>query len=89
VWDLALSNDRRQTYLHIVDGENNQVWTVLRDSGDVVASFGRSGRNAGQFHAVHNVAIDSHGNLYTAEVDTARRVQKFAYDGLVAAEPWQ
>jgi hypothetical protein len=26
---------------------------------------------------VHTMAIDSHGNLYTGDVDTGKRVQKF------------
>ena len=80
VWDLALSQDPAQTYLYVVDGQNNQVWVVERETGSVRASFGRSGRNAGQFRGVHNVAIDSHGNLYTAEVETGRRVQKLAVE---------
>jgi DNA-binding beta-propeller fold protein YncE len=87
VWDIALSVDPEQKHLFVVDGQNNQVWIVLRASGRVVSTFGRSGRNAGQFHAVHNVAIDSQGNLYTAEVDTGRRVQKFDYAGLSAHGP--
>jgi hypothetical protein len=37
----------------------------------------RSGRQAGQFHWVHNIAIDSAGNIFTTEVDNAKRVQKF------------
>jgi hypothetical protein len=82
VWDLVLSNDPKQAWLHIVDGANNQVWTVLRETGRIVATFGRSGRNAGQFHWVHNVAIDSGGNIYTAEVDNGKRVQKFNYLGV-------
>ena len=35
------------------------------------------GRNAGQFHWVHQVVMDSEGNLYTGEVDTGKRIQKF------------
>ena len=35
------------------------------------------GRMAGQFHWVHVMAIDSKGNLYTGEVDTGKRIQKF------------
>ncbi len=27
---------------------------------------------------MHNLAVDSKGNLYTAEVDTGKRVQKFS-----------
>ena len=39
--------------------------------------WGRHGRQAGQFKWVHNIGIDSKGNLYTAEVGFGRRVQKF------------
>ena len=53
------------------------VWTLLRKTGDILDRFGRNGRNAGQFHWVHNLAVDSKGNIYTSEVDTGKRVQKF------------
>jgi len=43
----------------------------------VMGELGRSGRNAGELHWVHSLATDSQGNLYTAEVDTGQRVQKF------------
>jgi hypothetical protein len=43
----------------------------------VLARVGRPGRYAGQFHVVHDIGIDSQGNLYTAEVNTGQRVQKF------------
>ena len=43
----------------------------------MIDSFGRNGRSAGQFHWVHNLAVDSRGNIYTAEVDTGKRAQKF------------
>jgi hypothetical protein len=43
----------------------------------VLASFGRPGRFAGEFLYVHNIGIDSRGNLYTSEVATGKRVQKF------------
>jgi hypothetical protein len=28
------------------------------------------------------MAVDSRGNIYTSEVDNAKRVQKFVYQGL-------
>ena len=43
----------------------------------VVARVGRPGRYAGQFHVVHNIAVDAQGNVYTTEVNTGQRVQKF------------
>lgn len=80
-WDVELSPDRAQTYLYTADGENNHVWTLLRESGRILSKFGRNGRYAGQFHWVHNLAVDSKGNLYTTEVDTGKRAQKFVYRG--------
>ena len=75
-WDVELSADAGQTLLYAADGENDQVWTLLRNSGRVLGSFGRRGRSAGQFHALHNLAVDSAGNIYTTEVD-GKRAQKF------------
>jgi hypothetical protein len=43
----------------------------------IVGSFGRGGRQAGDFHWVHSIAIDSRGNVYAGEVDSGKRVQKF------------
>jgi DNA-binding beta-propeller fold protein YncE len=76
-WDVDLSADGAQTHLYTADGENNQVWMLLRESGRVLGAFGRSGRSAGQFHWVHNMAVDSAGNIYTTEVDSGKRAQKF------------
>ena len=76
-WDVDLSPDSGQTHLYTADGENNQVWMLLRESGRVLGSFGRNGRSAGQFHWVHNMAVDSAGNIYTTEVDSGKRAQKF------------
>jgi DNA-binding beta-propeller fold protein YncE len=78
VWDVALSRDPQQRYLFLADGRNNQVVTLLRDTGAVVSTLGRPGRYAGEFHWVHDLAIDSMGNLYAGEVDNGKRVQRFA-----------
>jgi len=82
VWDLDFSADAGQTFLYTADGENNHIWLLLRDNGKVLSNFARSGRYAGQLHWVHNMAVDSKGNIYTTEVDNAKRVQKFVYQGL-------
>ncbi len=76
-FDLVFSNDAQQKYFYLADGTNDQVLTVERESGRVISSFGRPGRMAGQFLVLHNIGIDSSGNLYTAEVATGKRVQKF------------
>jgi len=77
VWDMVLSPDPKQTWMYVADGANNQVHVLSRETGVEVSAFGRNGRMAGQFHWVHNIAIDSKGNIYTAEVDTGKRLQRF------------
>jgi DNA-binding beta-propeller fold protein YncE len=79
-WDVDVSPDRHQKYLFNADGSNQYIWTLLRKNGDILDRFGRNGRQAGQFHWVHNLAVDSKGNIYTAEVDTGKRTQKFTPD---------
>jgi hypothetical protein len=77
VWDLALSRDPEQRLLILADGRNNQILTLARDTGAVVSSLGRPGRYAGQFHWVHDLAVDSRGAVYAGEVDNGKRVQRF------------
>ncbi|MGY2047184.1 hypothetical protein [Methylobacterium sp. JK268] len=81
VWELALWPDAAQSFLMNADGANNEVRTLRRDTGAVVGRFGRNGRQAGDFHWVHNLAVDRHGNVFTTEVDTGKRAQKFVREG--------
>ena len=76
-WDLQLWPDRNNTYLIVADGTSNFIRIIRREDGQVVNTFGTGGRQAGQFHWVHALAIDSQGNLYAGEVDSGKRVQKF------------
>lgn len=76
-WDLAFSPDPDQTWLFLADGTNNKIWILRRGTLEIVGAFGRSGRYAGELHWVHSLAVDSRGNLYTGEVDTGQRVQRF------------
>jgi len=78
VWDIVLSRDAQQRWLFLADGRNNQIVTLNRATGEIVGTLGRPGRYAGEFHWVHDLAIDSQGNLYTGEVDNGKRAQKFA-----------
>jgi len=76
-WDLVFSSDPEQKYFFLADGTNDEVRKVDRESGKVISSFGRPGRYAGEFLYVHNIGIDSKGNLFTTEVMSGKRVQKF------------
>ena len=82
VWDLAFSRDAEQRYLYVLDGMNGKVYVVLRETLEVLTSFGDGGRQPGQFYGVHSVAIDSEGNLYTTETWEGKRLQKFVYRGI-------
>ncbi len=77
VWQFAFSTDERQKFLLVADGENNVIWAVRREDGTVLGQTGHNGRNAGQFHWLHQLVSDSRGDLYTGEVDTGKRIQKF------------
>ena len=61
----------------MTDGGGHAVYTLSRDSLEVVASFGRRGRWAGQFESPPSLAIESQGNLFVGETLDGRRVQKF------------
>jgi hypothetical protein len=76
-YNLTFSHDADEKYVMIADGTNDKVWIHNRKTGEFAGSIGDNGRMAGYFHWIDAIAIDSHGNLYTGEVDTGKRVQKF------------
>jgi hypothetical protein len=82
VWDIAFSKDPKQTYIYLADGSNEKIHILLRDSLQELTSFGDGGRQPGEFYAVHSIATDSKGNIYTTETYHGQRVQKFVYKGL-------
>ena len=89
IWDLAFSVDPEQKYLFIADGKNERVYIVDRQKLEVLSSFGDGGRQPGQFFGVHSIAIDSKGNLYTAETYEGRRLQRFVFKGVQMVPRWQ
>ena len=82
VWDIAFSKDDDQTYIYLADGKNARVYIILRETMEILTTFGDGGRQPGQFFAVHSIATDSLGNIYTTETYEGKRVQKFVYRGL-------
>jgi DNA-binding beta-propeller fold protein YncE len=77
VYELAFSPDKEQRFIYMIDGANGEVRIVDHVSKEVLGRFGRVGRQAGQFTALHNVTVDHQGNIYTAEVATGQRIQRF------------
>ena len=76
-FSLAFSHDPEQQYVLVADGTNHRVWIHDRLTGEHVGQFGSPGRNAGQLYWIDGIATDSVGNVYTGEVLTGKRVQKF------------
>jgi DNA-binding beta-propeller fold protein YncE len=76
-FSVAFSPDAAQRVLYLADAGNGRVHLYDRATLTETGSIGRIGRYAGQFIFLHALAVDSQGNLYTAEVGTGRRVQKF------------
>jgi DNA-binding beta-propeller fold protein YncE len=74
---VDFSPDPGQKYIFVADIVNNVVWELERETGKIVDKIGHHGHAGGQFHFVHVATMDSKGNLYTGEVDSGKRVQKF------------
>jgi hypothetical protein len=82
VWDIAFSRDPEQRFIYLADGKNMKVYIIERESLETLTSFGDGGRQPGLFFAVHSIATDSQGNIYTTETYEGKRVQKFVYRGM-------
>jgi len=76
VGSIMLWPDAMQSYFVVSDDPNGEFHVVRRSDGAVVADAGHVGLQIGQFMNLHNIAIDSKGNIYTAEVQ-GKRVQRF------------
>lgn len=81
-WDIAFSRDPAQRWLYVADGKNMKVYVLERRSLEFLTSFGDGGRQPGLFFAVHSIATDSRGNIYTTETYEGKRVQKFVFKGV-------
>ena len=68
--------------MYVADGKNMKIYILDRESLEILTSFGDGGRQPGQFFAVHSIATDSKGNIFTTETYEGKRVQKFKYQGL-------
>jgi len=77
VWDIEFSPD--QQFMYLADGGNQKIWILRRATQEVLSSFGGPGQEAGLFAtSLHDIAVDSKGNLYTGEAATGGRIQKFS-----------
>jgi DNA-binding beta-propeller fold protein YncE len=74
---FAFSPDKKQQFLYVVDSGPMRVVVFDRKTMSQVGVVGMRGAGPGEFNIVHHMAADSKGNLYTAEIVTNRRAQRF------------
>jgi len=82
VWAVTFSRDPQQKFLYVADGQNMKVHILDRQTLEPLSSFGDGGRQPGEFFAVHSIATDSKGNVYTVETLEGKRLQKFVFKGV-------
>ena len=74
---FAFSPDKNQQFLYVVDSGPMRVVIFDRRTMTQIGTIGMRGPKPGEFDIVHHMAADSKGNLYTAEIVTNRRAQRF------------
>lgn len=72
-WGLAYS--AKENCIYMCDGVNNRIVKLSLD-GQVIGALSSYGKVPGKLDFVHNIALDSTGALYVAEIKNWR-VQKF------------
>jgi DNA-binding beta-propeller fold protein YncE len=87
VCGLAFSPDKDQQFLYLSDLGNSHIVVVDRKSLQILYQFGKRGPQPGNFQGLHHIAMDSKGNLYTAEVAPGNRAQRFNFKGMSSAVP--
>jgi len=80
VSDVAFSPDGE--FMYVSDMMNGRIWILDAKSYEQLGALGRNGRYAGEFTWLHSLVADAEGNLYSSEVGTGRRVQKFVFTGV-------
>ena len=79
---VAFSPDAQQQFLYVTDYGNSHIAVLDRKSLQVLYQFGQRSEKPGDFQGLHQMAVDSKGNLYTGEVAPGARAQRFVFKGL-------
>jgi hypothetical protein len=79
----TFSPDPQQRFLYVLDRRHQKIAILDRKSLEILGYFGGGiGEKPGQFYILHDMATDSKGNFYTAEINQNGRAQKFAFKGM-------
>src|SRR6185295_11196333 len=74
---VNFSTDKAQSCLYVGDNSNMTIYILNRSNLQELGRLGRSGRETGELHWLHQVSVDTQGNIYTGEVSDGKRIQKF------------
>ena len=86
VYAFAVSPDKEQKFLYIVDGSNKAIRILDRRTLETLTSVGgHAGHNAREFFHIHSAAADSKGNLFLGEVNNGQRYYRYAFKGMEPA----
>ncbi len=82
----AFSPDPEQRWLYVTERSNHQVVVLDRATLKELTRFGQHGDELGELYILHDMTLDSQGNLYTVEVNniggTRKRTQKWELTGI-------
>ena len=87
VASIAFSRDGQQQFIYVADLSKGVVHILNRQTLETVGTIGHTGEHDGKFDHPHNIAADSKGNLYAAELGERIRdgwfgaVRKFHLEG--------
>lgn len=84
---VAFSPDPAQRFLYVADYGNSHIAVYDRKSLEELYQFGLRSAKPGDFQGLHNMAVDSKGNIYTGEVAPGARMQRFIYKGTSSTLP--
>ena len=79
---LAFSPDSEQRFMYVADQANLHIHVLNRLTLEILDTWGKLGQEPGDFDALHHIAVDSKGNLYTAEAQRNQRAQRFLFTGI-------
>jgi hypothetical protein len=90
VHHFAMSPDKEQKFLYVMDGSNKAIRVMNRQALEIVSNVGgHAGHNAREFFHAHSFAADSKGNLFIGEVNNGQRYYKYAFRGMGPASSTQ
>ena len=84
-WALCFTPPPNE-YLYVGDGFPGRIYKMTLD-GKVLGTYGRSGRQPGQFGWVHGLACPSENELYIADENNFRVQKLVLKKGATATRP--